>query len=224
MQPRVPVVVWKIPRESGEETKESKVQNPRELDDARYAALVSRAHSHQARVLVDAVTDLVAEHEIASSERSNKRKKKATLRTAVERLLADLLQAQLSEKNKGYVYRSMRPESFTDSDVGYRVFRRLVDAMADLGLLEIYKGFQVWSKSFGKPLPRIKKAARFRATQALLDICDKYGVHVSDFHQHFLIPLPDDPLNSIALRSARSTAGRYRASPCGSSKRRSQKS
>ena len=105
-----------------EETKEPKVRNPRELDDARYAALMSRAHSDQARTLVDTVTDLVAAHELAAGTRTNKRnKKQAALRSAVERLLADLLQAQLSEKANGYTFRSMRPATFTQGDVSYRL-------------------------------------------------------------------------------------------------------
>ena len=89
-----------------EETKEPKLQNPRELDDARYGALDCRAHSDQARALVAVVTDLVATHELAAGTRTNKRKKKqASLNSAVERLLADLLLAQISEKTNGYVYR-----------------------------------------------------------------------------------------------------------------------
>jgi hypothetical protein len=90
-----------------------KVQNSRELDDARYAALMSRAHSDQARALVDTVTDAVAVHELAAGTRTNKRlRKQVALRSAVERLLADLLQAQLSEKANGYTFRPMRPAGF----------------------------------------------------------------------------------------------------------------
>src|SRR4029079_845169 len=81
------------------EAKERKVDNPRELDDARYAALDCRAHSDQARALVASMTDWVAAHELAAGTRTNRRKKKQTaLSSAVERLLADLLQAQASEK------------------------------------------------------------------------------------------------------------------------------
>jgi hypothetical protein len=40
----------------------------------------------------------------------------------------------------------------------------------------------------------IQKAPRFRATQPLLDICEAHGVRAIDFHQHFLIPLPEHPL------------------------------
>src|SRR5262245_31357780 len=127
-----------------------KVLNPRELDDARYAALDCRAHSDQASALVAAVTDMVAAHELTAGSRTNKRKKKqAALNSAVERLLADLLLAQTSEKAKGYIYRPTRPEGFTESNVGYRVFKALVDALVDLCLLESHKGYQGWGEPFG---------------------------------------------------------------------------
>jgi hypothetical protein len=187
-----------IPKDTlgaSKETGEPKVHNPRELDDARYAALDCRAHSDQARALVAAVTDRVAAHELTAGTRTNKRKKKQTaLSSAVERLLADLLLAQASEKAKGYVYRPTRPEGFTESNVGYRVFKALVDALVDLGLLEKHKGYQGWDEPFGARVVVRRKATRFRATQKLLDICAQHGVLVEDFHDHFLIPLPEHPL------------------------------
>jgi hypothetical protein len=177
------------------ETGEPKVHNPRELNDARYAALDCRAHSDQARALVAAVTDLAAAQEISAGKRTNKRKKKQiALSSAVERFLADLLQEKTSEKANGYVYRAMRPKSFTDCEVSYRVFKSLVGALVDLGLLENHKGYQIWGEPFGARVPVRQKATRFRATQHLLDICDQHGVRSEDFHQHFLIPLPDNPL------------------------------
>jgi hypothetical protein len=92
--------------------------------------------------------------------RTNKRKKKQiALSGAVERLVADLLLAQISQKTNGYVYRSMRPEAFTESDVGYRVFKAVVGALVNHGLIESHKGFQHWRESFGgKMLPMIRKA------------------------------------------------------------------
>jgi hypothetical protein len=175
-------------------------QNPRELDDARYAALDCRAHSDRARALVSAVTDLVVAQELAAGTRTNKRKRKQTaLRSAVEGLLADLLQARISDKTKGYVYRPMRPSSFTEGIVSSRVFKALVDALVDLGLLEKHLGFQMLDEPFGKRAAVIRKATRFRATRTLLDIYEKHGVRAVDFHQHFLIPLPEHPLQ---LRAA----------------------
>src|SRR5262245_53713143 len=142
---------------------------------------------------------MVAAHELTAGARTNKRKKKqAALSSAVERLLADLLLAQASEKAKGYVYRPTRPEGFTESNVGYRVFKALVDALVDLGLLESHKGYQGWGEPFGARVVVRRKATRFRVTQKLLDICAQHGVHAKDFHQHFLVPLPDNPLQRRA--------------------------
>lgn len=198
-----------------EEAKRPNRENPRELDDARYAALLCRAHSDQARALVAAITDMVAAHELAAGTRTNERKKKQTaLSSAVERLLADLLLAQTSEKTNGYVFRSMRPSGFSESEVGYRVFKALVDALVDLGFLENHKGFQHWRESFGgQKLPMIRKATRFRATQRLIDICDQHGVRAADFHQHFLIPLPEHPLQLRAASKRNEYGDKIRGRP-----------
>jgi hypothetical protein len=186
---------------------EAKRLKGRELDDAIYAALLSRAHSDQARAVVDVVVKLVAERELAAGIRTNKRDKKHTaLRTAVERLLADLLEAKASERAKGYVYRTARPADFTGEPVSYRSFKSLVDAMVSLGLLERYAGFQMWDELFGKVVPTRRKATRYRATQQLLGIFDQHGISAADFHQHFLIPLPDKPLR-LRTASRRSEYG-----------------
>src|SRR5262249_14643025 len=157
------------------ETNQPKVDNPRELDGARYAALDCRAHSEEAHALVAHVTSLVAAQELAAGTRANKRKKTQTaLASAVERLLADLLRAHASEKANGYVFRAMRPQSFTNSEVSYRVFKALVDALVDRELLERHKGYQTWEEPFGARVPLRQKATRFRAAQHLLDICDQH--------------------------------------------------
>jgi hypothetical protein len=179
---------------------EAKRLRGRGLDDALYAALLSRSHSDQARALVATVAKLVIEQEIAAGTRTNKRdKKQIALASAVERLLADLLQAHASETNKGYVFRPLRPEGFTGQAVSYRTFKSLVDALLSLGLLESYKGFQMWTTFDGPRVPTRQKATRFRATQRLLDLSEQHGVRATDFHQHFLIPLPENP---VVLRAA----------------------
>ena len=102
--------------------------------------------------------------------------------------------AQASERTKGYVFRAVRPQGFSGGGVGYRAFRALRDALLDLGLIEKYRGFQKYGEPFGARVPLIQKATRFRATRQLLDLCERHGVRPADFHQHFLIPLPEDPL------------------------------
>lgn len=194
---------------------ESKTKNPRELDDALYAALLSRAQSDEARALVAAMTDLVTTHELAAGTRTNKRKKKQTaFSSAVERLLADLLLAQTSKRTNGYVFRSKRPDGFTEGEVGYRIFRALVDALVGLELLEDRKGFQNLRESFdGQKLPMIRKASRFRATRKLLDLCEQHGVRPADFHQHFLIPLPEHPLQLRAASKRNEYGDKIRGRP-----------
>src|SRR5262249_53860805 len=63
-----------VPKETGE----LKVHNPRELDDARYAALDCRAHSDEARAVVAAVTDMVAAHELTAGGRDQQTEEKAS--------------------------------------------------------------------------------------------------------------------------------------------------
>jgi hypothetical protein len=145
---RVNNVTVQIAETQANDVDEAKRLRGRQLDDALYAALLSRAHSDHARSLVDTVVAMVAEHELAAGIRTNKRDKKHTaLRTAVEHLVADLLEAKASERAKGYVYRTARPEDFTGEPVSYRSFKSLVDAMRSLGLLERYTGFQKWVAS-----------------------------------------------------------------------------
>ena len=198
-----------------DEVDEAKRLKGRELDDALYAALLSRSHSDQARVLVDTVTALVTEHEIAAGTRTNKRdKKKTALQLAVERLLADLLQAQASETNKGYVYRPLRPQGFTGQAVSYRTFKSLVETMLTLGLLESHKGFQMWDAPFGGALRAVRqKATRFRATQQLLEIFEQHGfmqqTSISTSSFRFLIT----HCAYVPLQGGTSTARRSAAGP-----------
>jgi hypothetical protein len=180
----------------------------REFDDALYAPLDCRAQSDQARVFVDAVVSLVTEHEHATGTRTNRRSKKvADLRVAVEGFLADLLKAQASPTSHGYVYRAVRPANFTEGAVSYRVFKALTEAMTAADLLKTYKGWQSWSDAFGARLPYIRKATRFRATQRLLDLSAAHGIQPKEFHLHFLLPLPENPLQ-LRATSGLNSAGR----------------
>lgn len=180
----------------------------REFDEAIYAALDCRAQSDQARSLVDAVVTSVTEHEHAKGTRTNRRNKKvAALRVAVEGFLADLLKSQAVPGSHGYVYRPMRPGNFTEGAVGYRVFKSLTEAMTAADLLETYKGWQSWSEGFGARLPSIRKATRFRAKQRLLDLSAAHGIQPKELHRHFLLPLPENPLQ-LRATSRVNSAGR----------------
>jgi hypothetical protein len=101
----------------------------------------------------------------------------------------------------------VRPGNFSDGDISYRVFKALTEAMTAAGLLETYRGWQSWSDGFGAQLPYIRKATRFRATQRLLDTSAGHGIQPADFHLHFLLPLPENPLQLRAISRVNS-AGR----------------
>src|SRR5215469_15869996 len=98
-------------------------------------------------------------------------------RCGVEGFLGDLLRAQNSEKAQGWVYRSLRPGSFTGEEVGYRAFTQVKDGLIERGLVEIMLGWQKWTNAFGTALPtEHRKATRFRATEELLRASAVHGV------------------------------------------------
>jgi hypothetical protein len=99
-------------------------------------------------------------------------------------------------------------------NVGYRVFKALVGVLVNLGLIESHKGFQHWRESFGgKMLPMIRKATRFRATRRLIGICEQHGVRAVNFHEHFLIPLPEHPLQLRASSKRNEYGDKIRGRP-----------
>src|SRR5262245_48824037 len=94
------------------------------LQEAKYAALTSRAVTDPARDAVDALAQTISRDELSRGERKNKRGPATAqrLRDALEGFLGDLLLSQASERSQGWVYRSTRAESFNGEDVGHRDF------------------------------------------------------------------------------------------------------
>jgi hypothetical protein len=91
------------------------------LRNANYAELTRRARTEQAHALVDHVMQLLPE--APQGTRGPRANTRSQWRRGVEGFLGDLLRAQNSEKANGWVYRSLRPKSFTGEDIGYRAFR-----------------------------------------------------------------------------------------------------
>jgi hypothetical protein len=172
--------------------------NNRELEHAKYAPLTSRARTEQAHILVD---HLLAQITGAAQGRRQYAKTQRQLRHALEGLLGDLLRAQNLQKANGWTYRSLRAESFTGEDIGYRTFTHLIKKFNALGLIHIRKGFQKWFEGFdpgGPKLPHWKYATRFRATEGLLAVCSRHGISVTDVNEHFIAGLPKAPLQKRA--------------------------
>jgi hypothetical protein len=171
----------------------------RELQDAAYAALSCAAVTEEARKLTTNLCEQITATELRLGKRQHRRVSKAEqLRMAVERFLADLLRAQAS--GNGLVYRPKRPVSFTGAAVSHRMFTTLTEMFDELGLVETWSGFQdaVQWEPGGPKLGYRRFATRFRATRALLDLCAEHGVRPDDVDRHFLLPLPEHPLQRRA--------------------------
>jgi hypothetical protein len=166
-----------------------------ELLGAPMATLTRRAETPEAKSLVEAVLAVLEDHETHQSTRQRKRTKDAQrgFERAIEAFLGDLHLGARKAKG-GWVYRSLHTKSFSGQEVGYRPFTAMVDSMEGLGLIEIVPGFNAtktiqWE---GGPTSRYQlgKAARFRATQARLDLASRTGVEVNQYGKHFQEPTP----------------------------------
>jgi hypothetical protein len=168
-----------------------------ELLGAPMATLTRRAETPEARSLVEAVVAVLEGHEASQGTRERKRTVKAQrgLERAVEAFLGDLFLGASKAKG-GWVYRSRHINSFTGEEVGYRPFTAVVDAFETLGLIEIAKGFNATKIIQWEGCPtstyQLGKAARFRATQVLLDLGERSGVEATKSGKHFQEPKPTE--------------------------------
>ncbi len=168
-----------------------------QLQNARYASLTSRAVTDTAKAIVDRLIDFLEAGEEYRKARKNKRGTKArnALWRAMEGFVGDLLRAQRDEKSGGWVYRSLKANSFSRGNVSYRDFLRVVESLAHH--VERKVGYQEWSNGFdagGPRLPIRGKATRFRATRPLIEYCSLQGLGVSEVNDHFIQELPQHPL------------------------------
>jgi hypothetical protein len=119
-----------------------------QLNDAKYASLTSRAVSAPARSVINRLIEIVEGTEEYRGSRKNKRSEKArlALRRTLEGFIGDLLSAYADKKFGGWVYRSLKANSFSGGDVSYRNF---VVVMKSLGsFVETKIGYQEWSNGF----------------------------------------------------------------------------
>jgi hypothetical protein len=182
---------------------ETDAKPPRsELLDASYAALDSKAITNDARKLVDTLCDQLTATELQLGKRQHQRVKTAgQFRAAVEAFLADLVRAHAY--GTGLVYRPLRPASFTGEAVSYRTFVTISKLLIETGLVESWSGYQdavQWYEG-GPKVGYRGYATRFRAKQTLLDLCAQHGIAVEDVDRHFLLPLPEEPLQLRASSS-----------------------
>lgn len=160
---------------SGLKRTEKKQTLGKQLRDARYAALDSRAVSDNANKLVDHLTSEIARWEIRFGRRQRQRRSGADkLRAAVTGFIGDLLLARKpGDAASGWIYRAMHAQGFTGERVSHRTFAALVDALKDQGFVERKQAINFWITGFDTSKQDVHRrfASRFRASSKLMKLC-----------------------------------------------------
>jgi hypothetical protein len=189
---------------------------PEDPRDSVYATLNHRAITTEATNLVDQIASLVADQErltkIQKAEltpdslktpRTYQRgpKGEQKLWDAVEGLLGDLLAAVGNDQAQGWTFRRLRRDDFSRERVTFRTFKRLTEALVELELLDHLPGSQRLARD---PFPDGPKrsyikldggmSSRYRATESLLTIAQREGIHAANVDLHFTPRLPQKPL------------------------------
>ena len=179
------------------------------LQSAPRANLDAVARGNHTSALVTSLSDALAAWEQASGKRKNVRHKGLeNLKGAIGAFVADLLHARNHPDADGWVYRPLAKGSFTRQAVSARDFTSVRDAWIACGLLD-YKPGYTETVEFD-PGDRIRtrgKAARFRATPKLLQVCAEDGVTPQNVGEHFTYPPPEHPL--VLTRASR-RVGRWK--------------
>jgi hypothetical protein len=168
-----------------------------QLNNARYASLTSRAVTDAARGVIDRLIEFLEGREEYRKLRKNKRSEKARfdVRRAMEGFVGDLLRAQQDEESGGWVYRSLKINSFSGEAVSYRNFHAVLASLGDF--VEHKTGYQERSNLAGPggpSLPMRGKASRFRATPDFIEYCGHHGLDVAEINEHFIQDLPQQTL------------------------------
>ncbi|MCD2316386.1 hypothetical protein LQ954_09515 [Sphingomonas sp. IC-11] len=121
--------------------------------------------------------------------------------TALGAFVAELL-AIVADDEISYGYHVMNPAAFTKAGVGYKPFRSVVQGMYEFRLIEYQRGYREHTGSDAKA-----QAARFRATDRLLEMAAGYGITANNAHCHFGFRMrPTSIRNPVILKSARTFA------------------
>jgi hypothetical protein len=161
-----------------------------EIRAARFMSLLSVADSPQAKEFVEGLVVLLKSKELRKRKRQAEREK--AFATAIELIIADLMLGFQQQDNR-WSYHQMSSGSFTDEPVGYKLFRSIVSALEEAGLIEVsigrnHKGIQ-WDEG-GTTSYAPGLATRFRPTHSLVDMATQYGLKEDEYHLSFKTQLP----------------------------------
>src|SRR4051794_4726651 len=195
-------------------------------EDAIYAALNSRAVTETARDLITSLRMSIEVHDQITETAKYKRRgrKLQEFEEALGAFLADLLRAAGDKDAQGWVFRSMKTESFSHGPVSHATFDRIVRALTGVQYVEQVRGAPWWEKvEFDAEevtyFNRGGTASRFRANSPLLNLGKSRGITPHNVDDHFLQELPRHPLvlktasRTIRGRKIDSRPMRYTASP-----------
>jgi hypothetical protein len=178
------------------------------IQHAPRANLDAVATSNDASRLVTSLSDALTEWEQVSGRRKNVRHKGLeNLKGAIAAFVADLLHARNHPHADGWVYRPLAKGSFTKHAVSARAFMSVRDAWIACGLLGCKPGYTETVEFDGDHIRTRGKAARFRATPKLLQVCAEHGVTPQNVGEHFTYPPPEHPL--VLTRASR-RVGRWK--------------
>ena len=161
-----------------------------EIRDARFMSLLSVADSPQAKEFVEGLTVFLKSKELRKRKRQAEREK--AFATAIELIIADLMLGFQQQDNR-WSYHQMSSGSFTDEPVGYKLFRSIISALEEAGLIEVslgrnHKGIQWDEEGTTSYAPGL--ATRFRPAQSLVDMATQYGLKEDEYHLSFKTQLP----------------------------------
>jgi hypothetical protein len=162
----------------------------------RYAALLSRTRSSQARDLIQQLFDEVVLWQAASGKRARKLRDAdaKSYHDALERLVGDLLRARAAKHATGRIFHALGRMTFDDVPVSYKVFNGVFIGLQGLSYLGVELG--------------TRKSARttaFWATDKLLQRAEDLGIHLGNIGEHFK---PEPPPHPLVLRGPTTWKGK----------------
>jgi hypothetical protein len=154
----------------------------------RYAALLSRARTTEAKTLVRSVVGSFVYFQRNTGKRVRKYGEKTgkTYHEAIERFIGDLLRAKGDTRSSGRIFHATGATTFDDVPVNYDVFMRMLGGLTALGFV-----------GFNKGRMSDRRATTFWATEKLVDLATHYGVRLQNIRTHFK---PEPPHNPLVLR------------------------
>jgi hypothetical protein len=157
-----------------------------ELKHAPLANLKATAATGEAKALASELAERFPRQAIgrANGKQYARVKTKEKYENANAAFLAELLAAYGDEFRGGWLRCSLDKDRFKGQRVTLRLFDHVRHSWAEAGLVLHVKGYP-GALGFGNPGPSHGMLTRYRATQALLGLCEKYGITPDNVQEHF---------------------------------------